>query len=257
MNTRRKLSNILALVMAVFLAGELWGADADRDPSPAASFEQANKLYEQGHFAEAVAAYHQIIRSGNVSPAICFNLGNAHFKAGQPGLALVAYRQAEQLAPRDPDLRANVAFVRDQVEGPSYRMSHVETVFRALTLNEWAAGASIVFWIWILLLSARQLWPKLRAPLRGMSWLCGIATIILAGCLAAALTINSTTRAVVTSNEIPVRNGPFEESPDAFVVHDGAELRVLDRKGGWLQATVGSRTGWIFQTNVVVLQPPA
>src|SRR5215467_3632580 len=87
--------------------------------SVANAFDAANKLYEQGKFNEAAAAYEQVTNSGQVSTALYFNLGNAFFKAGQIGRAIVAYYQAERLNPRDSDLRANLQFARNQVQGPT------------------------------------------------------------------------------------------------------------------------------------------
>ena len=49
------------------------------------------------------------------------NLGNAYFKSGQLGKAIAAYREAEQMSPRDPDVRANLRFARNQVQGPTLR----------------------------------------------------------------------------------------------------------------------------------------
>src|SRR4051812_37409734 len=72
-----------------------------------AAFDSANKLYEQGKFSEAASAYQTMIQSGTASPAVYFNLGNAFFKSGQVGRAIAAFRDTENLTPRDPDVRAN------------------------------------------------------------------------------------------------------------------------------------------------------
>ena len=74
----------------------------------ATSFEQANTLYEQGKFQEAAAVYEGVIKSGRASSAVFFNLGNAYFKDGQLGRALMNYRMSERLDPRDPDVQAKV-----------------------------------------------------------------------------------------------------------------------------------------------------
>src|SRR6266446_10846926 len=81
------------------------------------AFDQANRLYEQGKFAEAATAYENLVPSAPASAAVYFNLGNAWYKAGQSGRAIAAYRQAEKLAPRDPNLRFNLNFVRKKVSG--------------------------------------------------------------------------------------------------------------------------------------------
>ncbi len=92
-----------------------------RAAEPAAAFEQANKLYEQGRFPAAAVAYENLLRSGQRSAAVYFNLGNACFKSGQVGKAIVNYRLAERLAPRDPAIRANLQFARGSVPGSSTR----------------------------------------------------------------------------------------------------------------------------------------
>src|SRR5438046_9782179 len=84
---------------------------------PNAEFEQANKLYEQGKFKEAAAAYQSLTDHGVEAPAVYFNLGNAWYKAGQNGLAVAAYLRAERLAPRDPSDRFTFYFVRHKFNG--------------------------------------------------------------------------------------------------------------------------------------------
>ena len=88
-----------------------------------ADFSAANKLYAEGKFADAADAYEKILQAGAASPALLFNSANAEFKAGHLGKAIAAYRQAELLSPRDAELRANLAFVRNQVQGATLRES--------------------------------------------------------------------------------------------------------------------------------------
>src|SRR6266699_3597580 len=90
-----------------------WSVARAEDASTA--FDQANSLYEEGKFTEAAAAYEKMLQQGRASPALYFNLGNAFFKAGQVGRAVLNYRLAERLAPRDPDIRANLKFARSRV----------------------------------------------------------------------------------------------------------------------------------------------
>jgi len=75
--------------------------------SASSAFDSANQLFEQGRFTEAAAAFGKLAQSGQTSEALYFNLGNAWFKANQLGRAIAAFKQAERIAPRDPDLRAN------------------------------------------------------------------------------------------------------------------------------------------------------
>lgn len=213
----------------------------------ASAFESANKLYEEGKFAEAASAYEKLLQSGQTSAALCFNLGNALFKSGQIGRAIAAYRQAELLTPRDPDLRANLQFARNQVQAPTLASGRWQRWLGRLTLNEWTLLAAAAVWLWLLLLAVLQWRPALGPALRSYV----ISLAILAGllCVSVVAALNQTrfTRtAIVITRDAVVRFGPLGESPTAFAVHDGAELRVLDQKDEWLQVSAGPRrVGWL------------
>lgn len=241
-------AGLAMLLLALFAAG----ARAD-DPA-AAAFEAANKLYEEGRFAEAAAAYQKLAPPGRTSAALCFNLGNACFKAGQLGRALAAYRQAELLTPRDPDLRANLQFARSQVHPPTLTPGRLQRWLGRLTLNEWTLLAAGAVWLWLLLLAFLQWRPALRPALRHyVRALALLAALLCAGAAFALRAARFTPTAIVIEPEAVVHYGPLAESPAAFSVHDGAELRVLDQKDDWLQVSAGPRrTGWLRRGQILL-----
>ena len=212
-----------------------------------AEFDAANRLYAQNKFAEAAVAYEQILTNGAVSPVLYFNQGNAYFKAGQIGRAIAAYRQAERFTPRDPDVRANLQFARNRVQGPTIKAAAWQRGLNKLSLNEWTGLAVAGLWLTIALLIARQLKPALRPVLRSWTWIAGASALILFGCVWFAAKQSFTSQiAIVTTTDATVRTSPFDESPSAFTAHDGAELRVLDRKDDWVQVTDDARRlGWL------------
>jgi len=218
------------------------------------SFEAANKLYYEGKFAEAASAYEKLLRSAPPSPALYFNLGNAWFKSGQLGRAIAAYHQAERFAPRDPDLRANLQFARNQIQGPSLSSKRWQRWLNKLTLNEWTVLATTVVWFWLLLITALQWRAASKRSFRGLILGLGIASAMLGGCFALSLYLNHVQQiAVVITPEAVVRRGPLEESPNAFALHDGAELQVLDRKDDWLLITTDPRRlGWLRRDQVLL-----
>ncbi len=247
------LRDWLPLAFAVWVLGGVLPTDAaGSDVSQA--FDTANKLYEQGKFAEAAAAYERLLQGGPSSPALFFNWGNAQFKAGQTGRAIAAYRQAADVLPRDPDLRTNLKFAREQVAGPTLRPRWWERALGTLSLNEWSRLSAAAFWLWLGLLALRQARPALRRALRGWTLAAALVALLLGALLAYNLRVRLAEQtAIVVARDVPVRNGPFEESPTAFTVQDGAEMRVLDRKNDWLQVTTGARRiGWVARQHVLV-----
>jgi hypothetical protein len=54
-----------------------------------------------------------------------------------------------------------------------------------------------------------------------------------------------------------VRQSPLPEAHNAFVVHDGAEMNVLDEQPGWLQVSAGPRQiGWLPVDQVIQMRRP-
>jgi tetratricopeptide (TPR) repeat protein len=222
------------------------------EPSTSA-FEAANKMYDEGKYAEAAAAFERLSQSGQASAAVYFNLGNAYFKSGQLGRAIAAYSRSEELAPRDQDVHANLQFARNQVQGPTLASNRWQQFLNKLTVNEWTVAACGLVWIWLLLLVLSQCKPSLKSTLRnyiiGTGIIAGLTCACFGGSYAEA---RSGRRAFVVARDAVVHNGPLDESPNAFTVHDGAELRVLDQKDEWLQVSAGNRMGWLKKNDVVL-----
>ena len=239
----------LIILLALVVAGNIFAADVASD------FSAANELYAKGKFSDAADAYEKILQSGAQSPALLFNAGNAEFKAGHLGLAIAAYRRASQLSPRDDEIRANLAFVRNQVQGATFRESRWQGWFGALTLNEGALLTAALFWMTLALFIARQFRPVLVPKLKTTTRLFATLTIFSVSVLGlqAANHFWSAT-AVVVSTGATARSGPFDDAQSAFTVHDGAELSVLDRHDNWVQVAGGAgQTGWLTVKQVEVL----
>jgi hypothetical protein len=258
LETRVWRLGIFLLVMgSLLVAREVRGEDL----LPA--FDQANRLYEQGRFTNAAAAYDKLIQAGHASTTLYFNLGNAWFKAGQPGRAIAAYRHAERLSPRDPNVRFNLQFARKQVTGSESRSLPLwRRCLQALTLTEWTELAVGGWWLWFGLLALREWKPDLKRPLRGYTATAGVVAVFVVACLGMAMReASALNEAVVVVPNVVVRRGPLEESQVFYQLRDGSEVTVLDEKPvtekeAWLQVRDDARrVGWLRRDQVVLLQP--
>ncbi|HEX3800445.1 MAG TPA: SH3 domain-containing protein [Verrucomicrobiae bacterium] len=220
-------------------------------------FEAANKLYEEGKYSDAAAAYDKLLAGGKASEAIYFNRGNAWFKAGQVGRAIASYREALWLAPRDSALRENLQLARTRARGGSmYRAERWKVLLGKLSLNEWTVITSVALWAFFILLAVAQFRPGLKLQLRNYVFITGAGVVLFGLCFAISFYSDyNTPTAIVTAGEVEVRNGPLDESVSIFKVRDGAELEVADQKDGWLQVVdPAQRIGWLPQNKVIVLE---
>ena len=238
-----KIKNFIALICLLAFSCQHSLAATEVETA----FDNANKLYAENKFTEAAFAYEKLAATGTISPALYFNLGNAQLKARQIGRAIAAYRHADTLSPRDPDLSANLRFARNQVQGPTIKSSAWQRWLGTLSVNEWTWLCVAGVWVTFGLLIARQIKPSLAPALGNWTWLATGITVMLCACLALAFSQSAREKiAIVTVADATVRNSPLDQSPSTFNAHDGAELRVLDSKDDWLQVTDDTRRiGWL------------
>lgn len=247
--------SLAALPLCAFalLLGAILALQASAETSTGA-FDAANKLYEHGEFAQAATAYEKMVQSGQASAALYFNLGNAFFKAGQMGRAIAAYRQAEQLSPRDPDLRANLQFARNQIQGPTLSTTWWQRWMAKLSLTEWTWLTVAVIWLLFLVLTPGQWRPTWKRESRPYVFALGAALVLLSACFGWALhEALYSPEAIVVVREAVIRQGPLDEAQPAFTARDGSELKVLDKKDEWFQVTADSRrVGWVRRDQVLL-----
>ena len=239
----------LVLLAAFVCSGRVFAGDVASD------FSAANRLYAEGKFSDAAGAYEKLLQTGGQSPALLFNYANAEFKAGNLGRAIAAYRRAGLLAPRDAEIRANLQFVRNQVQGSTVRESRWQEWLGQLTLNEWTLLTAGAFWLTFLLFAARQIRPALGAKLKRTTTVFAVLTLLFGAALAMQVVEHfSKQTAVVISPMATARSGPFDEAQSAFTARDGAELAVMDRHDDWVQVDDGAgKIGWLAVKQVKIL----
>jgi hypothetical protein len=228
------------------------------------AFDEANKLYEQAKYGAAADAYEQLLKLGQQTPAVLFNLGNARLKNGEVGRGVIAFLQASALAPRDEGIRANLQFARRSVRGAGEGSIPLwQRVLTRLRANEWAGIASLGLIALFTLMAAgewrRTLAPTLVVPRRVAI---AVAAISLSGLMVTA-TVERRVVAVVVTREATIRFTPLDESPVAYTAADGTELTVVGQKGTgqegaeWLEVQDATeRTGWVRRNQVGFVNGP-
>jgi len=239
------------LAFLILCAGLAWSASADSE-AWAALFARANQLYEAGQYREAIVLYEQLILEGARDGRVYYNLGNAYFKSGELGEALVNYERARRLLPRDEDVRANLAFARAQVKGgPALPAEDglsagLRALHEGLRLDEkaWLAWGLYLLMIGLGLVGLFA-WRWRRPALIGAT---------LAGCCLCVALISfgiglsqmeTTDWAFVVTPQAPVYSGPGESYMLEITLGEGNSVRVEERRGGWCRVRLaGDLQGW-------------
>lgn len=226
-----------------------------------ASFDEANKLYEQGRFGAAADAYEMLLKEGHSAVSVYFNLGNARFRGGEIGRAVAAYLQGQRLAPRDSGVQSNLQLARRSVRGAEQAtLPMMEKILGQLTGNEWAWVTLTASCIFFLLLAWSEWRSESRVRLRRALRVSGFFLVCCAGALIYVGGSEQRAMAVVVKKDAPVRFTPLDESPVAFTGSDGQELVVMGRKAAasaqeeWLDVRDSAqRRGWIRRASVEIV----
>ena len=83
--------------------------------TPEQLWESANTAYINENYQEAVKDYESIRAQGYESDQLYLNLGNAYFKRGMTGKAIVNYNRALRLSPSDEDVLYNLGIANTYV----------------------------------------------------------------------------------------------------------------------------------------------
>ena len=82
----------------------------------AANLKEAADAYEKGDYPKAVEIYEEIVKDRGTSAPLLTDLGNAYFKTGDFGQALLCYYRALRLDPSDSQAKGNIAYITSKVE---------------------------------------------------------------------------------------------------------------------------------------------
>ncbi len=211
---------------------------------------RANQAYLDGRYAEAAGLYQAIVDKGDANGHVFFNLGNTCIRLGEVGKAILNYRKAAVLLPRDGDLKANLQYARsltrDRIEGASPPFWHA--------LAFWYFGMNlrellITFIVFNALFWASALFNLYRSSewTKWGLWLSLVLSVLLG--ISTALKYRETFRnpgGVVLVEEAPVRAGFSRNDTTLFVLHEGAEFTILDQEMGWWKIELADgKKGWL------------
>ncbi len=216
-------------------------------------FKEGNKQYEQKEYAKAIESYKQILNNNIESAALYFNLGNAYFKNGDLGHAVLYYMKAKRLAPDDSAIRHNLEFAQRfssvQMEGvelnpvTSFLASLVDSY--KLSFLAWTTSFVFIFFMFTLILRF------------GMGYNISIVRVgIVVTLLFLLVTSGLTTfkyryeyltkRAVIIAEDSTVYTGASEQSDVELEAAPGLIVEILSESSDFYNVLFeNKRRGWI------------
>lgn len=230
----------------------------DAMDSGASVYNDANALYRSGAYAEAAARYEQLVAQGVRNGHVYYNLGNAHFKAGRIGRAILAYERALVLMPGDEDTVANLRFVnalktdREPGSDVNFLTRVLDRVYGAFSADGLALFSSVLLFVVCGAVSAVVLAPGRRA-LRTVFLVVLSCGLFGSGVLLAFKIYDREVvqEAVVLEEAAMGRSGPREDYLQVFTIHEGTKVVIERVEQEWFLVRLSNGIGgWIAGASV-------
>ena len=240
MKTRNAFIRLCCLIICVFFASSTF-AQSD------GQFAKANQEYAAGHFREAIDNYETLVRSGEWSANLFYDLGNAYFRAGDLGRAILNYERALAVDRHHPETEANLRIMRDEARALELTPSMPERFLQFASSNAFAIAAAIAFWIGIfsiaaLIFAQRRTWRAITLSILSLS-------IFALGAFAVYEIDNGKggkALAIVTSDGVEARLATADNANSVLALPAGSEIKILSRRGDWIYAALPNNLrGWI------------
>lgn len=223
-------------------------------------FVQANELYRQENYTEALKAYEEIEAMDQESWALYYNIGNIHYKMNRVAPAIFYYEKALKLRPDQPDIRFNLEFanqmVLDNIEPLPRNLGQrfMDAVILKLTYETWAkiaVGLAFLFALLFLMYHFSYSTGKKR-----FYFIASIITVILVTtsvffAFRNQLYVKNNREAIIFATEAEVMNAPTTASEAYFELHEGTKVTVLESLDNWKKIRIADgKIGWIEEKDL-------
>jgi len=197
--------------------------------------------------------YQSTINQGYESAPLYFNLGNAYFKKGDLGHAVLNYLKARRLDPADEDIAHNLEFARrfSRIQMEGVELNPIEAFLASLVenyhLNSLAWFSSFFFILLVGVLIIRYGLGFNNSIVRS-----GLIAALIFVVITSGLTSFKyrheylTRRGVIVAEESTVYTGPSEQSDVELEGAPGLVVQILDENNDYYNVLFeNKRRGWV------------
>lgn len=227
-------------------------------------FNRASEDYNAGNYEAAADKYLKILDNGAHSAAVYYNLGNCNYKLNRIAPSIYYYEKALMLTPNDPEIESNLAFARnmtlDDIEAiPESGISRiVSRITGLLSFDQWSVAGVVLMLLFVGFYIA---YYYLRyASHKRMAFIASIVAFLLSVTSVFFAYLEYTgymaeQPAIIFAEEATVKSEPNSRSAEAFLLHEGTKVQVLEGLNDWnkIQLADGT-TGWIPKKDLKMLK---
>ncbi|MCK5638601.1 MAG: tetratricopeptide repeat protein [Flavobacteriaceae bacterium] len=218
-------------------------------------FVQANKLYQQESYIEALKLYQEIENNDVESSALYYNMANIYYKTNQVAPSIYYYEKALVLDPTNEDITFNLEFAErmtlDNIEAlpKSLGQKFRDNITLKFTYNTWAIIAvSLAFLFAILFLLYHFSYSTGK---KRIYFITSILTVIFVS-LSVFFAyknyhfVKNDIQAIIFAPQTQVKSAPTKSSDVNFELHEGTKVQIIETLDNWKKIKiVDGKSGWM------------
>ncbi len=273
---RMKLKTALPVFLCVFLFAAFFTEPLQAQSLDTAEvmelYRQAREMFRQANelassdpaqaeqlYRNSAMRFEKIVWQGGIrNGEIFYNIGNAYFKIGDIGRAILNYKRAALFIPNDLNLRQNLHFAKarriDRIEEPQ-RMQVLKILFfwhydlSSHTRMVLFSAFFILLWVFA---GFRLFFSK-----SFLSWmilfLAGFAFLFLGSLAIDTIYHYNRDPGVIINHEVIARKGDSVSYESSFKepLHSGTEFTLIEKRGSWYYIELPDfRRCWVPEADV-------
>ena len=215
----------------------------------------ANNYYLIKDYTNAVRCYKQVVDMGFEAPALFYNLGNAYYKQDKLAEAILFYEKALLHSPADEDIQQNLSLANtrivDKIDNiPAFFLKRwFHGLGGILSPDQWAWLSFVLFCfalIGFLLYVVSQRTAQKKFAFSAGVFLVMISLLGIVMMQSRVHAIQDGRGAIIMVTSLDVKSSPDVESVNAFVLHSGTRVVIVDSVQHWIEVKIadGSK-GWV------------
>lgn len=236
---------ILSLLASITI---LYGADSQM-------MKEANDKYSEENYSVADSLYEEVLKNEGESATLYYNLGNAKYKQGKIGPAILNYERALLLDPSNEDILFNLELAKSHTTDKIDPVEKLlitrwnEAIQKWFCSDTWAIISIVLFILFIgmvgCFLFARFSWLKKTAFFSGIVFFI-FSMFSLNYAKKQKESIVSHEYAIIYSATITGKSSPDSGGTDLFILHEGTKVKVKNLLNDWMEIQLeDGHVGWI------------
>ncbi len=251
----RKIYTILLLSMVT--TAQLFATEPDQ------IMEEANIAYINEKYHKAIELYESILEMDVESASLYYNLGNAYYKTGQIGKAILNYERARRLNPNDEAILHNLRIARSLLTENIEAMPQLffldwrDRLVQMQSVDGWAI--TIIILAFSVMLCAVLFFVLKSRTQKKVFFFAGILALFFL--LVSYYAVNRQhyqqyvrQEAIVMSPRVTAKSAPNDRSIDLFIAYEGTKVELTADVMDWNEVRLpNGQVGWVNKSALEII----